>query len=70
MCSARSVSQTTVDPAEVKRFQSLATKWWDEQGEFAALHALNDLRVPFVRCVFAQHVKLSDHLWLTLSVLN
>ncbi|XP_072250929.1 ubiquinone biosynthesis O-methyltransferase, mitochondrial [Leuresthes tenuis] len=46
---SRSVSQTTVDPAEVRRFQSLATKWWDEQGEFAALHALNDLRVPFVR---------------------
>lgn len=49
--SARSASQTTVDPDEVRRFQSLATKWWDEQGEFAALHAMNDLRVPFIRCV-------------------
>ncbi|XP_038568066.1 ubiquinone biosynthesis O-methyltransferase, mitochondrial [Micropterus salmoides] len=47
--SARSASQTTVDPDEVRRFQSLATKWWDEQGEFAALHAMNDLRVPFIR---------------------
>lgn len=45
----RSVSQTTVDPEEVKRFQSLANKWWDEQGEFGALHAMNDLRVPFIR---------------------
>lgn len=46
---ARSASHTTVDPDEVKRFQSLANKWWDEQGEFAALHAMNDLRVPFIR---------------------
>lgn len=51
MHSLRSVSQTTVDPDEVRRFQSLAGKWWDEQGEFAALHAMNDLRVPFIRCV-------------------
>ncbi|KAF7665977.1 hypothetical protein LDENG_00125690 [Lucifuga dentata] len=40
---------STVDPSEVKRFQLLANKWWDEQGEFAALHAMNDLRVPFIR---------------------
>ncbi|XP_061574193.1 ubiquinone biosynthesis O-methyltransferase, mitochondrial [Cololabis saira] len=46
---ARSASNTTVDPGEVRRFQLLANKWWDEQGEFAALHAMNDLRVPFVR---------------------
>ncbi|XP_028281609.1 ubiquinone biosynthesis O-methyltransferase, mitochondrial [Parambassis ranga] len=46
---ARSASHSTVDPDEVRRFQSLASKWWDEQGEFAALHAMNDLRVPFVR---------------------
>lgn len=46
---SRSASQTTVDPSELKRFQSLASKWWDEQGEFAALHAMNDLRVPFIR---------------------
>ncbi len=50
--SVRSASQTTVDPDEVRRFQSLASKWWDEQGEFAALHAMNDLRVPFIRCVY------------------
>ncbi|CAJ1061955.1 ubiquinone biosynthesis O-methyltransferase%2C mitochondrial isoform X2 [Xyrichtys novacula] len=47
--SSRSASHTTVDPDEVRRFQSLSGKWWDEQGEFAALHAMNDLRVPFIR---------------------
>ncbi|KAL4657455.1 ubiquinone biosynthesis O-methyltransferase, mitochondrial-like [Arapaima gigas] len=47
--SIRSMSQTTVDPSETKKFQMLANKWWNEQGEFAALHAMNDLRVPFIR---------------------
>uniref|UniRef100_A0A8C5DXM6 Ubiquinone biosynthesis O-methyltransferase, mitochondrial n=1 Tax=Gouania willdenowi TaxID=441366 RepID=A0A8C5DXM6_GOUWI len=49
LTGARAVSQTTVDPDEVKRFQSLASRWWDEHGEFAALHSMNDLRVPFIR---------------------
>ncbi|CAL1610573.1 unnamed protein product [Knipowitschia caucasica] len=49
LTSVASVSQSTVDPNEVKRFRSLASKWWDEEGEFAALHAMNDLRVPFIR---------------------
>ncbi|XP_062321089.1 ubiquinone biosynthesis O-methyltransferase, mitochondrial isoform X1 [Osmerus eperlanus] len=48
-CRACYASQSTVDPDEVKKFQALASKWWDEQGEFAALHSMNDLRVPFIR---------------------
>ncbi|XP_024124194.1 ubiquinone biosynthesis O-methyltransferase, mitochondrial isoform X1 [Oryzias melastigma] len=49
MSGAHSASQSTLDSSEVRRFQPLASKWWDEEGEFAALHAMNDLRVPFVR---------------------
>ncbi|XP_060761266.1 ubiquinone biosynthesis O-methyltransferase, mitochondrial [Neoarius graeffei] len=47
--SVRFVSKSTLDPAEVRKFQVLANKWWDIQGEFAPLHALNELRVPFIR---------------------
>lgn len=43
---------STVDPAEVRKFQLLANKWWDIQGEFAPLHAMNALRVPFIRSVY------------------
>lgn len=51
MLSVRPSSHATVDPDEVRRFRLLASKWWEEQGEFAALHAMNDLRVPFIRWV-------------------
>ncbi|KAL1259710.1 hypothetical protein QQF64_010287 [Cirrhinus molitorella] len=47
--NVRTISQTTLDPAEVRKFQAMASKWWDLQGEFAALHSMNDLRVPFIR---------------------
>lgn len=47
--SLYSTSQTTVDSKEVKTFLALAHKWWDEQGIFAPLHSMNDLRVPFIR---------------------
>ncbi|KAJ8354057.1 hypothetical protein SKAU_G00216240 [Synaphobranchus kaupii] len=47
--SVHTASQSTLDPSETKKFQLLADKWWDVQGEFAALHSMNDLRVPFIR---------------------
>ncbi|XP_006190599.2 ubiquinone biosynthesis O-methyltransferase, mitochondrial [Camelus ferus] len=42
-------SQTTVDSSEVKTFLALAHRWWDEEGVYAPLHSMNDLRVPFIR---------------------
>lgn len=47
----RLLSSSTLDPAEIRKFQVLANKWWDIQGEFAPLHAMNELRVPFIRSV-------------------
>ncbi|NWV22511.1 COQ3 protein, partial [Origma solitaria] len=44
-----STSHSSVDSKEVKKFQLLAHKWWDEEGEYAALHSMNDIRVPFIR---------------------
>ncbi|XP_058939673.1 ubiquinone biosynthesis O-methyltransferase, mitochondrial isoform X8 [Kogia breviceps] len=44
-----SASRTTVDSSEVKTFLALAHRWWDEQGVYAPLHSMNDLRVPFIR---------------------
>lgn len=47
-----STSQSSVDPKELRKFQLLAHRWWDEQGEYSALHSMNDIRVPFIRCGF------------------
>ncbi|KAF5896974.1 ubiquinone biosynthesis O-methyltransferase, mitochondrial, partial [Clarias magur] len=47
--SVSPASYSTLDPDEVRKFQVLADKWWDTRGEFALLHAMNELRVPFIR---------------------
>ncbi|XP_075001657.1 ubiquinone biosynthesis O-methyltransferase, mitochondrial isoform X3 [Calonectris borealis] len=44
-----SASHSSVDSKEMKKFQLLAHKWWDEEGEYSALHSMNDIRVPFIR---------------------
>ena len=42
-------SSSSVDPNEMQRFKQLANNWWIENGEFAALHRMNVIRVPLVR---------------------
>lgn len=38
-----------MDEEELKHFKALSQSWWDETGDFEALHAMNKLRVPFIR---------------------
>ncbi|XP_071113778.1 ubiquinone biosynthesis O-methyltransferase, mitochondrial-like [Haliotis cracherodii] len=45
----RPTAQTTIDEEEVEKFSALAELWWDESGEFEALHTMNELRVPLIR---------------------
>ncbi len=37
-----------VDPAEIAKFELLASRWWDKQGEFKPLHEINPLRLHFI----------------------
>ena len=38
-----------LDHDEVNKFDELATRWWDTEGEFKPLHQINPLRVGFIR---------------------
>jgi 2-polyprenyl-6-hydroxyphenyl methylase/3-demethylubiquinone-9 3-methyltransferase len=42
------------DPAELEKFESLAHRWWDPEGEFRPLHDINPLRLEWI----AQHAPL------------
>jgi 2-polyprenyl-6-hydroxyphenyl methylase/3-demethylubiquinone-9 3-methyltransferase len=37
-----------VDPAELDNFNRLSSTWWDQEGEFGALHKINPFRVEFI----------------------
>ncbi len=39
---------TNVDPAEIAKFEQLASRWWDRQGEFKPLHEINPLRANYI----------------------
>ncbi len=39
---------TNVDPNEIKKFEDLASRWWDPESEFRPLHAINPLRTEFI----------------------
>jgi 2-polyprenyl-6-hydroxyphenyl methylase/3-demethylubiquinone-9 3-methyltransferase len=38
-----------LDPAERKKFDDVATSWWDPNGGFKALHELNPARLAYVQ---------------------
>jgi len=40
--------ETNVDPAEIEKFQSIASRWWDRESEFKPLHDINPLRVDYI----------------------
>lgn len=40
--------QTTVDPAEVAKFEAMAAEWWDPSGKFKPLHMLNPCRLDYI----------------------
>jgi 2-polyprenyl-6-hydroxyphenyl methylase/3-demethylubiquinone-9 3-methyltransferase len=47
-------SRPRVDAAEVARFEELGEDWWDFSGPMRALHAINPLRVSYIRDAIAK----------------
>lgn len=41
-------STSTVDPAEVAKFQAMADTWWDPEGKFKPLHQMNPCRLDYI----------------------
>ncbi len=39
---------TTIDPAEVAKFEAMAAEWWDPNGKFKPLHMLNPCRLDYI----------------------
>ena len=51
-----SENSQNVDVGEVAKFDALATRWWDADGEFRPLHEINPLRLDWIR----QRADLTD----------
>ena len=41
-------ASSTVDPAEVAKFEAMAAEWWNPNGTFKPLHMLNPCRLDYI----------------------
>lgn len=46
--------QSTVDAAEIAKFEAMAAEWWDPNGKFKPLHMLNPCRLDYITGQIAQ----------------
>ncbi len=46
--SKSQMPHNNADQAELNNFNQLANTWWDESGEFGALHKINPFRLSFI----------------------
>ncbi|WP_223669310.1 bifunctional 2-polyprenyl-6-hydroxyphenol methylase/3-demethylubiquinol 3-O-methyltransferase UbiG [Kangiella shandongensis] len=44
----QSSSRANVDPHEINKFEQMASRWWDKEGDFKPLHDINPLRLKFI----------------------
>jgi 2-polyprenyl-6-hydroxyphenyl methylase / 3-demethylubiquinone-9 3-methyltransferase len=52
---ALQTSSATLDPAELDRFQRIASEWWDPRGKFRPLHQIGPARLRFLRDEILRH---------------
>ena len=49
------VVNENVDDLEIRKFEALASRWWDPNSEFKPLHDINPLRVNI-----SSHINLAE----------
>lgn len=42
------MTETTIDPAEVAKFEAMAADWWNPAGKFRPLHVMNPCRLDYI----------------------
>ncbi|MFV2089181.1 MAG: bifunctional 2-polyprenyl-6-hydroxyphenol methylase/3-demethylubiquinol 3-O-methyltransferase UbiG [Pseudomonadales bacterium] len=42
------MNETNVDNSEIQKFEDLADRWWDPEGDFKPLHDINPVRVDYI----------------------
>lgn len=47
------MTQTTIDPSEVAKFEAMAAEWWDPKGKFKPLHQMNPCRLGYITAQIA-----------------
>jgi 2-polyprenyl-6-hydroxyphenyl methylase/3-demethylubiquinone-9 3-methyltransferase len=73
MASTQTPGSGTASPEDVARFTSVADKWWDLNSEFATLHAINSLRISYIKnkiCTYFGYDEIGELPLKGLSILD
>ncbi|KMT01772.1 hypothetical protein BVRB_9g210530 isoform B [Beta vulgaris subsp. vulgaris] len=54
---ARVPIKSSLDEVELTKFSAVAETWWDAEGPFKPLHALNPTRLAFIRSTLCHHFR-------------
>lgn len=52
---ARGRAASTIDSAEIDKFERMATEWWDPDGKFRPLHKFGPVRLGYIRDIACSH---------------
>ena len=52
-------TKSTINAEEIRQFDSLGDKWWDESGPMRPLHKLNPVRLDYIKRIACDHFGLS-----------
>uniref|UniRef100_A0A7C9E4X4 Ubiquinone biosynthesis O-methyltransferase, mitochondrial n=2 Tax=Opuntia streptacantha TaxID=393608 RepID=A0A7C9E4X4_OPUST len=61
ICGDRVSMRSSLDPAELARFSAIAETWWDAEGPYKPLHALNPTRLAFIRSTLCHNFRKDPH---------
>ena len=56
MNAEKSPVNHNVDHEEIAKFEAVASRWWDLEGEFKPLHRINPLRLGYIASVLAVYL--------------
>lgn len=48
MTTTPSATPQNIDHEEIAKFEAVASRWWDLEGEFKPLHRINPLRLNYI----------------------
>ena len=41
-------ARSSIDPADIEKFEAMAAEWWDPRGKFRPLHRMNPCRLDYI----------------------
>ena len=54
------MSNNTINPEEVEKFNKIAEEWWNPNGKFKPLHKFNPIRIEYIKNNIINDFKISQ----------